>query len=127
MEGNDMKTNAELTLNDVLYSADAGGIRQYKIKKIELGIKVQVVNYSCSIQWYEGANNSDRLERTSAGDFPKFLYSNIESAQAAQLEARRYAIETSRKNMLAAQENYFKLVEAYKGTVADKEPINKLD
>lgn len=121
------KTNSSLTLNDVLFSGDARGIRQFRIQKIEQGIKVKVVNYSGYTQWYEGMHDSCTLERNSAGDFPKYLYANIEAAQSAQLDERRRAIDVAKHNMLAAQEDYFKLVEAFKGTVFDKEPINKLD
>ncbi len=105
---------------------DAGGIRQYRITEIKQGIKIQIVNFSGYKQWYEGTNDSCTLEKIGGGDFPRFLYSNIEAAQSAQLEERIKEIDAAKHNMLAAQDKYFKLVEAYKGTVYDKEPINKL-
>ena len=118
------KTNSELTLNDVLYGVDSEFIRAYKIATIREGLKVEAKDYRGYKYAYEGAPNECVLARECASDMPKYLYSNLETAQSKQLELRRKVLETEKKNMLAAQEKYFSLVEKYKGTVYDKEIHN---
>lgn len=126
-----MKRNDELALNDVLYGVSAENIVAYKVCGLKLinadlnTLEAKIVLHGGSYHCYEGQPQACQLTAVSGGNVPRLLYSDLEYAQTLQREQRYKAIEKAKENMIKAQEEYFSLVDKYKGTVSDNEIINK--
>lgn len=120
-----MKRNDELTLNDVLYGVSSERIVAYKIECLKMlysdTLEARIVLHGGSCAYYEGLPENCRLTAKSSGDFPHYLFSDLEVAQSQQKEERYKSLEKAKENMLKAQEEYFALVEKYKGTVCDND------
>ena len=118
-----MKTQADLTTKDYVYSVDADEIHAWQIYELRKSGRLAILQenrYTCQ---YEGKPESTCLSAYDS-NCPRYLYTDFEAAQNAQLELRRTAVEKAKQEMLEAQAKYFSLVDKYKGTVCEKESTN---
>lgn len=118
-----MKTQADLTTKDYVYSVDVDEIHAWKIHELKGNGWLTILQENKYTRQYEGNPESTGL---SACDSvcPSYIYTDFEAAQIAQLELRYNAVEKAKQEMLDAQEKYFRLVDKYKGTVYEKEYIS---
>lgn len=118
-----MKTQADLTTKDYVYSADVDEIHALKIYELKGNGWVTILRDGRYTHQYEGKPESTCLSAYDS-NCPRYIYTDFEVAQNAQLELRRKVVEEAKQEMLEAQEKYFSLVDKYKGTVCEKESTN---
>jgi hypothetical protein len=118
-----MKTQADLTTKDYVYSVDVDEIHAWKIYDLKGRGWITILRDGRYTYQYEGTPESTRLSAYDS-NCPCYIYTDFEVAQNAQLELRRTAVEKAKQEMLEAQEKYFRLVDKYKGTVCEKESTN---
>ena len=118
-----MKTQADLTTKDYVYSVDVDQIHAWKIHLLKGNGWVTILRDGKYTYQYEGTSESTCLSAYDS-NCPRYIFTDFESAQNAQLELRRTAVEKAKQEMLEAQTKYFSLVDKYKGTVCEKEYIN---
>lgn len=119
-----MKTQADLTVKDYVYSVDVDEIHAWQIYELKKNGWLTILQENKYTRQYEGNPESTRLSAYDS-NCSRYIYTDFEVAQIAQLELRRTAVEKAKQEMLEAQEKYFSLVDKYKGTVCEKEYINK--
>lgn len=115
-----MKTQADLTTKDFVFSVTTDEIRAWEIYELKKSGWLTIRQDGKYSRQYEGKPESIRLSAYDS-NCPRYIYTDFEAAQNAQLELRRTAVEQAKQEMLAAQEKYFSLVDKYKGTVCEKE------
>ena len=118
-----MKRQSDLTVKDYVYSVDVDEIHTYQIYELKGNGWITILRdgrYTCQ---YEGKPESTCLTAYDT-NCSRYIYTDFEAAQNAQIELRRKAVEGAKQEMLQAQEKYFRLVDKYKGTVCEKESTN---
>jgi hypothetical protein len=118
-----MKTQADLTTKDFVFSVDVDEIHAWKIYELKNNGWLTILQENRYTRQYEGNPESTRLSAYDS-NCPRYIYTDFEAAQNAQLELRRTAVEKAKQEMLEAQAKYFSLVDKYKGTVCEKESTN---
>lgn len=118
-----MKTQADLTTKDYVYSVDVDQIHAWQNHELRKSGWLTILQENRYTHKYEGKPESTCLSAYDS-NCPRYVYTDFEAAQNAQLELRRTVVEKAKQEMLQAQEKYFSLVDKCKGTVCEKESTN---
>ena len=118
-----MKTQADLTAKDFVFSVDVDEIHAWQIYELKRNGWLTILQENKYTRQYEGKPESTCLSAYDS-NCPRYIYTDFEAAQNAQLELRRKVMEEAKQEMLEAQAKYFSLVDKYKGTVCEKESTN---